>query len=79
MQSIDELIQQQMDKRVSILKATQKAGVGGVTDRDIEAIRKMAPPTFKPKAKIKPKPKPGGKTSSYQRGSMRLDTYQSGD
>lgn len=83
MQSVEDLIQKEMDKRASIVSATRKAGVGVVTDKDAEALRKAAE-TFrkaaeqlKPKQKITPKPRPGGKTSSYRRGSVRVDTYES--
>jgi len=74
MQSVEDLINQQMAKRAAVVKATRKAGVGVVTDKDAEALRKAAGQT---KQKPKPKPKPVGKTSSYRRGSLRVDTYES--
>lgn len=85
MQSVDDLIQKEMAKRSAVVSATRKAGVGVVTDKDAEALRKAADDfrkaadRMKPKQKLKtqPKPKPGGKTSSYRRGSVRVDTYES--
>jgi hypothetical protein len=71
MQSIDELIEKEVARRAALVDIGRKAGVVPAK----APAKPPARPLVKPKPK--PKPKPAGKTSSYQRGSVRVDTYES--
>jgi hypothetical protein len=71
MQSIDELIEKETARRSALVNIGRKAGV-------VPAEKPSVPrPTYKPKPKPKTAPKPKPRTSSYRRGSLSVDTYES--